>query len=51
VSGHADGTIEKINAAGPGGRIGRDERWLVLLARIEEEAGTGFDDALKSPSG
>ena len=36
---------EEIDAAGAGGRIGGDERRLVLDLRIEQEAGTGFDDA------
>ena len=43
--GDIDGAAEEIDPAGAGSRIGADERRLVLMQRVEQEPGAGFDDA------
>ena len=40
-----DRAAQKIDPPGPAGRIGRDQCRFVLLVRVEQKAGAGFDDA------
>ena len=49
VGGDVDRPAEKIDPPGAAGRVGGHQRRLVLGARVEQEAGAGFDDAAKMP--
>jgi hypothetical protein len=44
----ADCGLEKMNPVGAGFGLWREQGGLVLVERIEQEAGAGFDNALQT---